>query len=347
MEKKLSKTSLIILMRQLALVLDSDISLFEGLDLIAQKSDDTRIKTLIEKLNQTISQGASLTDAMNENEAYFPAFVRSMLKIGEESGEIVPMLTQVADTYEKELETQAKVRSAITYPSILTILMFGVIFVLIVRVLPMFNDILTSLGGNLPPITAGIMGLSTWMNSGIIWIVLLLVLIVGGLYFYGKTESGKIHFDHLAYKLPILKEIYSAMAAIRFSRNLAILFKSGIPTSRSMHLIASTFDNSYASEKIKASALAVENGESIDEVIEKLDLFPWVLVKLFSVAARTGHMEEMLFKASNTMEKELDNRLERLTTVIEPVLIIILSIIVGIILISVILPIIDIMNAIS
>ncbi|MCK8061378.1 MULTISPECIES: type II secretion system F family protein [unclassified Fusibacter] len=345
--QQFSKNELIIFARQLSLVIDSDVSLYEGLKLIKEKSDNEQLVTVIDSMLSDIGQGKSLSEAMTSQSHAFPAFIVTMVKIGEESGELNQTLTQIADTYEKEMETSAKVKAAITYPIILSLLMFGVIVLLVVEVLPMFNEILTSLGGDMPALTQVILNLSLWIGDYIWPIVIILAALAGGAYAYGRTEKGSAFYDRLKFKMPIQKHIISAITAVRFSRNLAILIRSGVNIGMAMKLITPIFNNTYVTERVEAAADRINQGEMPDKAIESLHLFPWVLIKLFTIAQSTGHMDSMLDKAADNMEKELDYRLERLTTVIEPLLIIILSSIVGIILISVILPIVGIMNAIG
>ncbi len=345
--KAFSKEDLIIFSRQLSLVIDSDISLYEGLSLIKEKSDNPHLGNIITLIMDDVAQGFSLSEAMSKHSKSFPTFIRTMIKVGEESGELSNVLTQIADAYEKDIETTAKVRSAVTYPIILATLMLGVIILLIVKVLPMFNDILQSLGGEMPAMTHFIMNIGLWLGHYLLPITGAIVLIVILLKFYFKSNKGKALYDKMAFKMPIQGGIISALTAVRFSRNLSLLIKSGVSTAIAMNLVAPVFDNNYVADKIKSAATEINEGKAPDEAIEKLNLFPWVLIKLFSVAQTTGHMDTILEKAATTMEKELDYQLDRLTSVIEPLLIIVLSCIVGIILISVILPIVGIMNAIG
>lgn len=343
----LSKQDTIVFTQQLALVIDSDISLYEGLKLIQTKSDRPVLVQSIDHMLEGISQGLSLSEVMKSEQTPFPDFMVTMIKIGEESGELSNTLNQIAKTYEKELETTAKVKSAVAYPLILSVLMFGVILLLIIQVLPMFNDILMTLGGDMPNFTYNIMQMSLWLGKNIGALALVLALMIVAGFLYRRTPKGRFFFDKMAFKLPIQKDISEAMTAVRFSRNLAILIRSGVNMGLGIELIRPLFKNSYVAQKLATTSQAINGGDMPAEVFEKLNLFPWVLIKLFTIAQSTGHMEAMLDKAADTMEKELDYRLDRLTTVIEPLLIIGLSAIVGVILISVILPIISIMNAIG
>ncbi len=349
MEKKttMSKQDMIIFARQLALVVDSDVSIHTGLGIISEKSDDQKLKIIIKNMQDAIAMGDSLSEALNKENEYFPKIVKSILRIGEESGELSSALNQIADNYERELETSSKIRAAVTYPIILFALMIIVVFVLILKVLPMFNGILMSFGGEMPPLTHTIMGISAWIRQYFLVILIGFVAIAGAVVLYFRAKKNKAVWDKLLFKLPIVGHITAATTAVRFARNLAMLIKSGISINHGMRLVAEIFDNLYAKQKIETAADAIDADDPVEQAIESLNLFPWVLIKLFSVATSTGHIDLMLEKAAITMEQELSYRLERLTTVIEPILIMIISFIVGMILIAVILPIIDIMNAIG
>lgn len=344
---KLPKEELIIFTRQLALIIDSDVSMFEGLALIKDKTDHQGMKEVIEAILKDLHMGKSLGESLKSFEGTIPSFIINMINIGEQSGDLTSTLNQVADAYERELETTTKVRSAVTYPIILSVLMLGVILLLVLQVLPMFNEILQSLGGEMPDLTRGIIAISLFIGSYLWLLILIIVALVLGVIFYKRTDKGQAYFDKLAFTLPIIKDINASLSAVRFSRNLAVLVRSGISMSIGMEMIEPIMNNQYVEARITEARKALNQGSPADRVIESLDLFPWILVKLFSVAETTGHMDAMLDKAADVMEKETDARLERLTTVIEPILIIFLSAIIGVILLSVILPIISIMNAIG
>lgn len=345
--KRIPKEEIIVFTRQLSLVIDSDVSLYEGLEMIKDKSDNAVLITVIEGMLEQLRSGHSLTDAIKSYKDQFSPFIVNMVDIGEQSGDLTNTLGQIADAYERDLEARAKVKSAVTYPIILAALMLGVILLLVLQVLPMFNDILTSLGGEMPALTGSILGISLFIGNYIWVFTAIVVIIVAFILYYRSTEKGRFALDRLKFKMPIIRDISSSMAAVRFARNLAVLIRSGISMSIGMDMIKPIMNNRYVAEELDKASTSMKKGEPADKVIESLNLFPWVLVKLFSVAQTTGHMDTMLDKAADVMEKETDARLDRLTTVIEPILIIILSVIVGIILISVILPIIDIMNSIG
>ena len=345
--RPLPKEEIILFTRQLALIIDSDVNLFEGLSLIKEKTDNASLEATISMILGELSKGNSLAYALKQQENAFTRFMVDMVEVGEKSGDLPSSLTQVADALERELEATSKVKSAITYPIILSVLMFGVILLLVLQVLPMFNDILESLGGEMPALTQVIINFSLFIGKYIWLLIIVITAVVGFFLIYGRTAKGKIFTDSLKFKLPIIKDITSSLAAVRFARNMAALLRSGLSMSLAIDLIRPVMNNHYVEDKLSQASNDLKQGSTPDQVIESLNLFPWILVKLFSVATQTGHMDAMLDKAADVMEKETDARLERLTTVIEPILIIILSLIVGLILISVILPIISIMNSIG
>ena len=344
---KLSKPARILFSRQLALALNSDITITEALDIIRSKSEEPLLTKALEEMTAKIYMGYSFGDVIKEHEEIFSSFYVSMVGIGEESGNLTEILEQLAQIYERDMLTLKKVRQAVTYPLILTVLMFGVIVLLITEVMPMFDRVLKSLGGEMPQATKAILQVGLFLR-GYGWIILLVLILLGvGIYYYGRTEKGKVFFDALKFHIPYQKELTASMLAARFARTLGLLMNSGIAVSRALEMIYPVIDNEYLAEGIKGSIHQVNEGMSLDEVIERLRLFPRLLIKLFAVGVATGQMDKALLRAAEEMDREVDDKLARLTSVLEPMLIIILSVIVGIILISVVLPVVSIMNNIG
>ena len=333
--------------RQLALIADSDVSMQEGLAIIGEKSDSRQIKRISGEMIENLNKGVSFYDSVKGYESKLGALFIEMTGIGERSGNLPTMLERVADSIDKDNETKQKLRSAVVYPTILGVLMLAVIVLLIVYVLPMFDEILTSLGGEMPGVTKGIMNVGFFIANNILWIVLAIAILILIYVLTKITEKGRAFTDHIKLKLPIIRKIESANVASRFSRNLSMLLKSGMNLTLSVEMLKAITYNKYIAKKLDRVIGMLGKGIKPDVAFEELKLFPTLLVKLFSVANETGHMDAMLDKAADIMEKTGDDQMERLTTVLEPLLIIILSLLVGFILISVILPVTGIMNSIG
>lgn len=346
-KSQIEKEELIIFARQLALIINSQVSLHDGLALIQNKSNNNELKNVLAEVIVAIDKESTLGEALKKHENTLSPFFVNMVDIGETSGNLVQVLDQIGDALEKELETSQKVRSAVSYPIILSILMLGVVILLVVQILPMFGEVLSSLGGTMPRMTQIILNISIFIGYNFFTIVLVIAIIVFGLSMYKKTDNGIIFFDKLKFMVPVQREIVSSVTATRFARNLSILIKSGVDIAQALIMMKPIMNNTYIQKKIDIAIKQLDAGESFDRIIENLNLFPWVLIKLISVAQTTGHIDVVLDKAAIVMEQETDIRLKKLTTVIEPMLILILSIIVGIILISVVLPVVNIMNSIG
>lgn len=333
--------------RQLALIADSDVSMQEGLAIISEKSDSRQLKRIGGEMIENLNKGVSFYDSVKGYEPKLGSLFIEMAGIGERSGNLPTMLERVADSIDKDNETKQKLRSAVVYPTILGVLMLAVIVLLIVYVLPMFDEILTSLGGEMPGVTKGIMNVGFFISNNILWIILIIAALFLIYVLTKITEKGRVFTDHIKLKLPIIRKIESANVASRFSRNLSMLLKSGMNLTLSVEMLKSITYNKYIANKLDGVIEMLGKGIKPDVAFEELRLFPTLLVKLFSVANETGHMDAMLDKAADIMEKTGDDQMERLTTVLEPLLIIILSLLVGFILISVILPVTGIMNSIG
>lgn len=346
-DKRLDNQTIAIFARQLALVLDSDLPVHSGLEVIQSKSKNIQLIQMIDNVQSQLKEGYGLSESLSKYEQLLTPFVTNMIALGEKSGSLVGVLNQIADTMEKEIEMKSKVRSALTYPIVLSILMLGVIILLVVKVFPTFADILESLGGEMPFFTKVMMSVSEFFTQNILIIVGVIVLIIFGYGFYKNTEKGRLKLDHLKFHTPIHKDIVSAVVGTKFSRNLAILIKSGFSFSISMTMLKPIMNNLYMENLLEEASKKLKDGAQMSDVIQDFNIFPGVMIRLFSVAEQTGHMDRMLEKIAVEMENEADARLHNVSAVIEPLLIIILSILIGAILVSVILPIINILNAIG
>lgn len=345
--KELSGADLCLLSRQLALIVDSGLSLQEGLELIALQTKSRQTRQLLLRLDNRLNEGFALGKALEQEKSILPEFFVNMVKIGEQSGNMEKILNRIADTYEKESKITNKVISSVTYPIILTALMLGVIVLLLAQVLPMFDEVLASLGAEMPGITRALMGIGSFISSYYLILLGIAALIVLAVVVLRQTARGTELLDALRLLTPIRKGIIKDCASARFSRNLAMLLKSGIGLAESVRMTAATIMNTKIRTLILNAAERIENGETLKAALLSLGLFPGLLLQILAVAEGTGHVDTMLDKAADAMEEELDQKLSKLTTVLEPALIIVLSLIIGIILISVILPVVRIINTVG
>lgn len=335
------------LSRQLALVVDSDLSLQEGIELVSQQTRSKTIKQLLERVRQRLNEGNSLGRAFEEEKGFLPEYYIQMVSVGEQSGNLDKVLLRLADSYDKTAEISNKVVSAVTYPIILAVLMLCVIILLLAEVLPMFNDVLSSLGGEMPGITKALMDIGKFIGDYIYIIIGVIAAIVLAVIIMRQTKKGSEALDGFKLKLPIRKNIIKDTECIKFSWSLAMLLRSGIGVAESLRMTGSTIMNMKIRSFVINAAEKVEKGEALKDSLASIGFFPELLLRILAVAESTGHTDDTLDKAAKIMEEDLDKRLGRLTTVLEPALILVLSLIIGIVLISVILPVARIMNAVG
>ncbi len=346
-QRALPPSELISLSRQLALVIDSDLVLYEGLVLISQQTKLKATKQLLERVSEKINEGSSLSEAFKSELGLLPDFFINMISVGEKSGNLPRVLGRIADSYEKDEKVSAKVMSAVTYPIILSVLMVCVIIVLLVEVLPMFNDVLSSLGGQMPGITVVLMNIGAFIGNYFYIFLAVIAAIILAVMILKQSDKGRHFLDSVKLASPIRKNIVKNIDCVRFSRNLAMLIRSGIGIANGVYMAAETMSNFKLKSMAKAASEKIKSGTTLKNALGELGLFSDLLLRILAVADSTGHTDDMLDRAADKIEEELDARLSRLTTVLEPALIIVLSVIVGIVLVSVILPVTTIMNTIG
>jgi type IV pilus assembly protein PilC len=344
---ELSNGELSSLSRQLALVVDSDLSLQEGIELVIGQTKAKGLRQLLQRVELRLNEGNSLGRAFAEEKDYLPEYYIQMVSVGEQSGNLDKVLNRLADSYDKSAEINNKVVSAVTYPIILAVLMLCVIVLLLAEVLPMFNDVLSSLGGEMPGITKALMDIGAFVRDYLYIIIAALAAVVLAVIIMRQTKRGSEILDSIKLAFPIRRGIIKGTASVRFARSLSMLLRSGIGVAESVRMTGLTMVNAKIKALVIEAAENIEKGDTLKNAISSLGFFPELLLRIIAVAESTGHTDDMLDKAADVMEGDLDARLGRLTTVLEPALILVLSIIIGIVLVSVILPVASIMNAVG
>lgn len=345
--KAIPTSELISLSSQLALVIDSDLGIYEGLELILEQTKHKATRQLIKRVQERINEGCVFSEALAHESDMLPEFFINMVSVGEQSGNLTKVLERIAGSYEKDQKVSSKVMSSITYPIILSVLMLCVIILLLVEVLPMFDDVLSSLGGQMPGITKVLMGIGSFIGTYfyIILAIIAIIILIGVL--LRQNEKGIQFLDSVKLLSPIRKNIVKNIDCMRFSRSLAMIIRSGIGIASGVKMAAATMSNSKLRGLAYQAAEKIKEGATLKSALSDLGLFSNLLLRILAVAESTGHTDDMLDRAADRIEEELDGRLTRLTTVLEPALIIVLSVIVGIVLVSVILPVTTIMNSIG
>jgi type IV pilus assembly protein PilC len=331
---------------QLSLILKSGIPHLEGIEIFRKEISHAGMKQITNQLYEDVKAGKKLYESF-EQLGVFPDYFVQMTKIAETTGMLDVQMEQLSQYYDKSEKTTYKTRNALVYPIVLFVLMTSVLMLIILRVFPVFQEVLISLGGDLPPSTAFIFELSRIFQNTAAWGLLVVAIIIIGLILFVRTTKGGLTSDRLKLKIGVLKRVYQRLVTLKFSQGLAMMVKAGISFEDAILLSAPLVGNQYAQDRIEEAQRRITQGSSLVEALQLTEIFPELFIQMVRIGNNTGQLDAMLDKTTNIYETELDRALNRMTSSIEPTLVIILSVVVAAILLTVMLPMIHIMSSIG
>lgn len=342
-----NRTELVLFTRQLATMVGSGISLLEGLEVLAEQAETPPFKACCERLISEVRGGSDLSAAMEACPRAFTDLYVSMVKAAEISGQMDIILVRLADYLEANEELRREIKSAMTYPVISMILVTGITAFLMIGIVPGFRQVFESLDSELPALTTFVLETSEWMRAN--WIVMF-----GGL--FGslfavwtamKTERGRYLWDQLSLKAPVFGPLFSKVALARFSRTFSTLIRSGVPIMGTLDIVASTSGNRVISKAVLESREAVRGGHMLSEPLSRSPVFPPMVVRMIAIGEKSGALETLLEKIAEFYDSQVKASVKSLTSMIEPILISVMGVMVGGVVLSVFLPILDVVGNLS
>lgn len=341
--RPLNNTELSAFCEQMALLLCSGASPLEGVTLIRDDLGDAGLKEALAPACEDLEVGMPLSGSL-ERSGLFPPYFLRMVKIGESSGKTDEVLASLSGYYRREEDISQNVRRAVTYPLVMILLMLGVVLVLVIKVLPVFNDVLSQLGTGLTGFSRRLMDFGQAVSS---WAAVLLalagVLLVFGLFLF-RSVRGRALRAKLASKLLFTRGVSEKIAAGRFAFVMSVALSSGLDTDRSLEFAASVTEDPKVHAKIEACRESVGNGGSFPHALSECGVFPGVYARMASAAFRAGSLDTAMRTISDRCQEEADQRIDRAVSLVEPTLVAVLSVLVGAILLSVILPLMGVMS---
>ncbi len=326
-------------LRHLALTLKSGLSISECLEIQAEQSTDIRLKKAFERILQDIQQGKTLAESMSNQKKIFPELVTSIVSVGEQAGTLETNLIFISEHLRKSYELQKKVKGALIYPAIV----FGMTFVEMVGVLfyilPKLDALFSSFQ-NVPAFTMTIVNMAKFVRSNVFYIAgcVLLLYIISRIFF--NTKIGKIVKDRLSLSFPIVKKLTRSNLLASTSRTISILLESGINISKAIRITSETIGNSVYQKALEDVHTRVKGGENLaDSFRHYPSLFPTTYVKLIEAGEKTGTLEENLIYLYDTYSEEVSEMANNLTTVLEPILLIFVGCLIGLLAITIVAPI--------
>ncbi|MCD6385554.1 type II secretion system F family protein [Candidatus Sumerlaeota bacterium] len=324
--------------RQTATMLRAGLTLTETLDILSEQAEKATLKTVLKTVQKDVEAGSSLTEAISRHPKVFNQFFISMIKAGEASGMLDSILDQMAIYFETVASIQRKIRSAVVYPIVVFSFAIAVTIFLLTSVVPVFKEIYAGAGGTLPIPTQIIIAISDIIKNRWWMVLLVLVGIIIAAYRWNKTPSGRRFFDTVKIRMPIFGKLFLKASLAKFARTFATLMRSGVNVLTALEIVAKTSGNILIEEEILRARTSIRGGESISQPLAESPLFPPMVTRMISVGERTGALENMLNKVAEFYEDQVSTTVAALTSVIEPVLIIIVGLMVGFIVISMFLP---------
>ncbi len=341
-----SAKELSIFCKQISVMFFSYITVLDGIVLLSDQTDNKVLKTTFNEIHKLLEEGYTFAESISMYKHVFGVYMVQMTLIAERSGNLDVVFADLSNYFEKEAEIRRRVKSAVIYPACLSALTLVTFIYLVKSILPLFNQILTSVGAEMSPLTSLIINISMFVENYIFLLIFLIIIIIGGLYIYLSSDIGRKKFDKFKAVAPHISFITNRVITARFARSLGLLLKSGLDIYYALDQSTVLINNSYILEKFQMANEKVKQGESLAEALNEIKIFPSLFIKMITIGEKTGNLDEMLTKTSEIYEIEAYDAIERTTKLIEPILITILSIVMGGLLLAIMLPMVSIMNAI-
>ena len=344
---KISAKDLSVTTRQLATLLGAGLPLVSTLQALSEQTDSIVLKRIIVEVREKVEEGSALANALSEHPKSFPRLYINMVKAGEASGTLDAVMDNLADYLEAQLELRRKVRSALTYPVLMLAFSGLVTMVLFIFVVPKVVEIFEKQGATLPLPTQVMLAISYFLRD--YWYIVF-ILIFGSVYlfrWYYKQDNGRSRIDRILLTLPIFGTLYTKIATSRVSRTLATLLSSGVGLLAGLDISKNIVGNVHVMAAIESAKEGVREGKSLASELSQSGIFPNMLSHMIAVGEKSGELENMLQKASNAYESDVNASLAGLTSLLEPLMMIIVGGVVLCIVIAVLLPMADLINVIG
>jgi len=338
-ERKISRKDLAVFSRQLAVMLDSRVPVIQSLNGLALQANKENFKKVILEISRFVEEGVPLSEALGHFPQIFDNFFVNLVKSGEISGNISEALYYIADHLEREQEIVSQLQQAMVYPIFTLSVLFVVLNIIIIFLLPKIEELIRESSANPPPFTQIMLGFYHFLGN--FWWMMMLAFLIGvvAVVFYFKTKNGKKVYDRLSLKIPFLGDILRKIFLSRFCGNVSTLMTAGISINRALKITSDTVNNSVYKEIINEIERKVSEGEKISSLLmQRSDYFPPFVVQMIKVGEETGKLDKTLMEVVNFYQKEVKRAIDLFLTLLEPMLIIFLGLIVGVIAISVFAP---------
>ena len=346
--QRVKLTELAIFCRQFSTMIDAGVSLIRCLNVLTDQTSNKRLKRILIDVTREVEAGQTLSKAMGKYPSVFNNLFIGLIRAGEVGGVLEETLQRLSTFLEKDVELKRKVKSAMTYPTIVSVVALGIVIGLCTMVVPKFLQLFKDMGvKDFPALTLGLMALSDFLVHKTIIVIAIFIAIKMAINAFRKTKFGEHAYDRLMLKVPVFGKLNHKVALARFARTLGTLLVSGVPILQALETVSGTVSNVIMSDAILDARAKIREGERIGEPLIKSGLFPPMVVQMISIGEESGALDSMLGKIADFYEDEVDAAVASLAAAIEPVLIIFLGVAVLLIILGMFMPMISLIQSLS
>ncbi len=336
---KVALADLVIFTRQLATMIDAGLAMVQSLSALSDQSPNKAMRDCIKDVCTRVEGGDSFSEALHKHPKVFDRLYVCMVSAGEKGGLLAEILARLAVYQENTARLRKKVKTALMYPTVVTVVAILITTFLLIKVVPVFGDIYSGFGAKLPGPTQFLINISNFLQKYFLLLALGAGAAVYGWFHFIKTKSGRQFWDSRRIKLPLFGSIAHKICLARFTRTLASLIRSGVPILEVLQIVSQTVGNVVMEKAIKDAATDIERGESISVALGKHPIFPNMIIRMITAGEQTGKIDNMLERISDFLDEEIETTLSGLTSLIEPLMIVVLGVIIGGMVICMFLPI--------
>lgn len=338
-QKKVTRKDLAIFTRQFATMIDAGLPLVQCLDILGEQQEHDTFKKIILKVKEDVESGSTFADALKKHPKAFDELYVNLVAAGEVGGILDTILARLAAYIEKAMKLAKQIKGAMVYPSTILAVALVVTVVLLLYVIPIFGQMFTDFGQDLPAPTVFVLGVSAFTRKYFLVILVAIVLLVVAIRWYYRQENGRRNIDRILLKAPIVGSLIQRIAVARFSRTLGTMVASGVPILESMDIVARSAGNKIIEEAIVRARTSISEGKTIAEPLGESKVFPVMVTQMVGVGEATGALDTMLNKIADFYDDEVDAAVAAMTSLLEPMLMVFLGVVIGGLVIAMYLPI--------
>ena len=345
--KKIKSKDLAVFCKQVYAMLKAGVTIVDSLDILKQQTEDRRLRGYIRLMHEDLQKGNTFSECLRQHKGAFPEIFISMVEAGELSGNIDVIMDRLSKHYEKEYKIENKIKSAMTYPVILSIVCIVVVIFLLTSIMPTFVEMFVNSGVALPKLTMIIINFSNFLKQFWLLIVLGIVVFIFAINFVGKIPVVKVKRDYFKLKIPLVSNLITKVAASRFSRTLSTLLGSGASLLNALETVSGVTGNLYVGHMITEIKEDVRRGLPLSLLLQQQGIFPPMVYYMIKIGEDSGYIEEVLAKTADFYDEEIETAIQRLTTMLEPLMIVVMAVVIGFIVISMVLPMFEMVNTVQ